>query len=79
MLKPQEYIDLSLKLKKRISNSEKDIKTLPVRKIDVAEISSTIGNEQLLSPSDAQTNINPSRPKHLTRVAKKMLAVQVRY
>lgn len=64
---------------KRSSRSEKAKNTHSVRKIDVAEISSRVGNEQPNLQNDAQTNINsPTHPKHLTRVAKKMLAVQVR-
>lgn len=77
----QEHIDLSLKLMKRTSNSETDADSIPpVRQIDVAEINSRVGLDQTVAPNIlalGNSNKQSSMPLHMTRVAKKMLAVQV--
>lgn len=72
-MEPQERVDLSLKLLKH----PKDTKELPmVRRIEVAEISSNLGNDQRIRPiqkaPDRIYDINRT-----TRIAKKMLSVQV--
>lgn len=72
-MQPQERIDLSLKI---VKHSE-DTKELPkVRQIEVAEISSNLGNDQRIrlihKIPDRIYDINRS-----TRIAKKMLSVQV--
>lgn len=78
LMKPQEFIDLSLKLKRRTSNLNKSNEMPQVRKIDVAEISSRVDDNQAETMDvPTENNGNHSQHKHMTRVAKKMHAVQV--
>lgn len=74
LMKPQEHIDLSLKLMKR--TGIKEIEPAPVRRIEVAEIGSRFGNDQTTMINEVSFDNRPL-PKHMTRVDKKMLSVQV--
>lgn len=75
MLKPQEHIDLSLKLIKR-TGIKKNESPIHVRRIEVAEIEQNTSNP--INHSAAQPQNRPKhKHMHMTRVARKMLTVQV--
>lgn len=78
MMKPQEHIDLSLKLMKR-TGVEQNVNPVPVRRIEVAEIESSVVNDRNHATKDQplQQFHNQPMPMHLTRAAKKMLSIQV--
>lgn len=79
-MKTQGHIDLSLKLMKRSGVKECE-NPIPVRRIEVAEIGSSLANDQNNATKDRSLETFYNRPMpmpmHLTRAAKKMLLIQV--
>lgn len=76
MMEPQEYIDLSLKVMKRTTSKTNDDEMFPIRRIDVAEISSHVGHDEIPENNDSLEN-NKRVPKHMTRVSKKKETIRV--
>lgn len=73
-MKPQEHIDLSLKLMRRTTSNESD-KPPSVRHIEVSEIGSRFANDQTSKIIDHPI---AKIPMHMTRVDKKRLSLQVK-